>query len=1363
MKETKLEEIIVGRIEPKIYAFTTDTIPKYLKVGDTYREVAVRLGEWEKVFGKDKIVKEGEWSAAIDDNLYFRDYSVHSYLINHGKNRLNETDFPNAPYSNEFFKNATPKDVDDAIEDIKTSTADIYHFLDRNTKQIIVETYTRGDDWELRKPLQTDAEAKFKRAREKGYKDLLMYAVMRFGKSFTALCCAKEMNAKKVLVVSGKADVKNEWKQNTEIPGQFKEYTFYDSKALTQQAIGDKKAVIFVTLQDLADIKKNKFAELRNMEIDLMIIDETHFGARAEHYGKVIKSAKYKEDTALKQIEKDSKKEDSLSSIEDKDANKIIEECGLNVNIKLHLSGTPYKIIMNGEFKEEQIISFCQYTDILNEQKKWYDENVKPTEKGEPTKEEWENPYYGFPRMVRFAFNLNSSAQARLKALEQEGYEYKLSALFEPKSIEKDENSLYKTFTYEKEVLDFLKVIGGVEKDENILSFLDNERIKNGKLCRHIVMVLPYCASCDAMQNLIENNIDTLGKLKEYRIINVSGLDNGYKKIEQVKTDITKTENGKYLNGEITKTITLTVNKMLTGCTVPEWDTMIYLKDTASPQEYDQAIFRLQSQYIETYKDSEGRVLKKDLKPQTLLVDFEPNRMFYLQEEKSKIYNINTDQRGSDKIEDRIECELEDSPIIAIDGHKLVKVEPNDIMKAVSDYSVNKSITDEANKLSVDGSLFNDEKIRKIIDSEFEINSTKGINHEAYSGDETDFDEPDDFTEKSKETEDKTTQKNTGEENKQLSEREVFAKKFKSYYRRILFFAFLSKGNEIRSLQSVIDNLNVGENERIAKNLGLNVDFLKYFKKVVDGYVLLDIDGKIYNLYRLSHDYAKNPEISTIQRARTAINNFGKLSESEVVTPHNIAKQMIDLLPESSFIEVAENNNKKFLDIASKMGEFATAIVERAISLGIKEEDYKNSICSICTSPIAYEFTRFIYEALGLNIENIANVKLTSYDLLEVKDGDNLDYDKIVKLLSQNKKFNEIKKEDNPKEGENEVKFEAVVGNPPYQETTIDTSDNPIYHKFLNAGYSVAKKACFITPAKFLFNVGKTPKEWNKKMLSDEHLMVAMCEMDCTKIFSESKFEGGVVITYRDVESKFGKIGTFTPFPLLTKICNKVINASNFSSLSSIVYPQNKFNLEELYKDYPSLKEKIGSKGKEKRLTTSIFETVDIFTTEAKSDDDISILGLIGNNRVRRFIHNKYLEKHKNLKAYKIAIPKSNGSGAIGKVVPTPLIGEPVVLSPNNGFTQSFISMGIFDSCEEANAILKYVKSKFARTLLGVLKATQDNNKDTWEYVPLQDFTANSDIDWSKSIPEIDQQLYAKYNLTEEEISFIESMIKPME
>ena len=79
-----------------------------------------------------------------------------------------------------------------------------------------------------------------------------------------------------------------------------------------------------------------------------------------------------------------------------------------------------------------------------------------------------------------------------------------------------------------------------------------------------------------------------------------------------------------------------------------------------------------------------------------------------------------------------------------------------------------------------------------------------------------------------------------------------------------------------------------------------------------------------------------------------------------------------------------------------------------------------------------------------------------------------------------------------------------------------------------------------------------------------------------------------------------------------------------------------------------------------------------------------------------------------------------------------------------------------------AEACLKYIRTRFARLLLGTLKVTQDNPKDTWSNVPMQDFTADSDIDWSKSIEEIDAQLYAKYLLSNDEIAFIESMIKPM-
>ena len=105
---------------------------------------------------------------------------------------------------------------------------------------------------------------------------------------------------------------------------------------------------------------------------------------------------------------------------------------------------------------------------------------------------------------------------------------------------------------------------------------------------------------------------------------------------------------------------------MLTGSTVKEWDTMIYLKDTASPQEYDQAVFRLQNQYVRTLTSDDGTSIKYNMKPQTLLVDFDPDRLFRLQEQRSQIYNANTEQRGNEELRIRIERELSYSPIVTV-------------------------------------------------------------------------------------------------------------------------------------------------------------------------------------------------------------------------------------------------------------------------------------------------------------------------------------------------------------------------------------------------------------------------------------------------------------------------------------------------------------------------------------------------------------------------------------------------------------------------------------------------------------------------------------------------------------------------
>ncbi|CVU17568.1 type II restriction endonuclease [Streptococcus pneumoniae] len=149
----------------------------------------------------------------------------------------------------------------------------------------------------------------------------------------------------------------------------------------------------------------------------------------------------------------------------------------------------------------------------------------------------------------------------------------------------------------------------------------------------------------------------------------------------------------------------------------------------------------------------------------------------------------------------------------------------------------------------------------------------------------------------------------------------------------------------------------------------------------------------------------------------------------------------------------------------------------------------------------------------------------------------------------------------------------------------------------------------------------------------------------------------------------------------------------------------------------------------------------------------VALLGRIGSERVYRYINKKYLDLPETFENYNVFVPEANGSGALGEVLSTPLIGH----------TDTFLSIGNFKTKFEADACIKFIKTKFARVLLGVLKVTQHNSRKTWYYVPLQDFTVNSDIDWTQSVADIDLQLDQKYDLSPEEIAFIENHVREMD
>ena len=339
-------------------------------------------------------------------------------------------------------------------------------------------------------------------------------------------------------------------------------------------------------------------------------------------------------------------------------------------------------------------------------------------------------------------------------------------------------------------------------------------------------------------------------------------------------------------------------------------------------------------------------------------------------------------------------------------------------------------------------------------------------------------------------------------------------------------------------------------------------------------------------------------------------------------------------------------------------------------------------------------------------------------------------------------------------------KFDVAIGNPPYQDDSIGDNKEfapPIYHLFIQEAYKTTNKVELIHPARFLFNAGSTPKNWNREMLEDPHLKIFYYEQDSSTIFPGTDIKGGIAISYHDTEKNYGPIKVFSPIPEVNDI-NKKVQGLSEHNLTEIIYPQTKFNLEALYADYPDYENIIGSNGRDKRFRNNIFDKIDLFSDAPSTDADCKILGVQKNKRVWKYIPEKYIDNTDgNLKKWKVFVVRVNGTGRLGEVLSTPVIAK-----PDNGFTQTFIGIGDFDTKGEAENLLKYIQSKFLRTMLSVLKVTQDNSKETWSMIPLQDFSATSDIDWSQPVAAIDQQLYKKYGLTEHESSFIEKNVKEM-
>ena len=514
----------------------------------------------------------------------------------------------------------------------------------------------------------------------------------------------------------------------------------------------------------------------------------------------------------------------------------------------------------------------------------------------------------------------------------------------------------------------------------------------------------------------------------------------------------------------------------------------------------------------------------------------------------------------------------------------------------------------------------------------------------------------------------------------------------------------------------------------------------------------------------------------------------GMLDLPRYVDQGDLSKDLFDN------VDVCGEVQTKILEINSKTGlyplyityslyrrrlkEYIDAECIDISTISVQEEQVvwddivKDNIYVICNTPMAVGITRrTLFGFRG--VEKKANIKNIKLKERVINDQENL-----VSELTKTGFWKGTTSKDM-------IKFNAVIGNPPYMETTnVNNRQNPIYHYFYDIAGALSSVYTLISPARFLFNAGLTPSEWNKKMLKDEHLQVVYYSSDSTTCFPNTAINGGVAIVLRNESVKNPPINLFLPDENLRSIASR-FNPAGSNSLKNIVYggrsdlkfnnafleaypnsPQDRLSF--IQKKRPAVK-RLGP-NEEYELKTSTIEALPYaFKDYVNNPDDYyHILGLVDSKRVWKYSMRKYLSprypNNNNIEKYKVIISESDGAaGQVGNPVPARLIGKPEIGKPGDTATSTFISVGAFNTEEEAINCSKYMRTKFLRCLVGILKVTQHNPPSVWAYVPIQDFTSQSDINWNMSISDIDIQLYDKYHFDVFEREFVEKFIAPLE
>lgn len=1174
------------------------------------------------------------------------------------------------------------------------------------------------------RPEQLDAVKKTKKAfKNNKYNNMLWNAKMRFGKTLSALQLIKEEGYKHVLIMTHRPVVDESWFEDFGKIGMPKAGYLYGSKnqGATFNTLhnGFKPFVYFASLQDLSGSKlvggkvKDKNQKLFAENWDLVIIDEAHEGTQTELAQQVLKHVQ-----------------------------------GPKTKV-LELSGTPFNIL--DQYEDEQVYTW-DYTMEQRAKQQWEIDHPH-----EP------NPYAGLPRVNMFTFSMSDRFK-NPKFSQVGGKSFNFKEFFK---VNNQGN-----FVYEDYVKQFLRNITTPSKHT---SYPFSTKQFRDQL-RHTLWLMPGVREAGAMEHLLKQD-PVLGEINGYKIINivkdVKGEDKGI--TDQTDVDRVKAEIGD--DPASTRTITLTVRKLTTGVTIKPWTGVIFLSNTNSSMQYLQAAFRAQTPYSDPHFGT---------KTDCFIFDFAPDRALTIMAESAQM-NSGVGKRTTSVQKQRMSDLLNFLPIIGEQGNQMKPFHVDSMLKQIKKVYAEKAVKSGFE----DDSLYSDEllmikeadledfkDLKSIVGKTKRENTKVKVNINDQGLTDEQYDKTVKGQKKPKKERSPEEQAAIDQMNAMKKQRRTLISILRSISIRIPLMIYgmdvdLSKDISINTFIEKVDDQSWEEFMPKGVDKSLFRKFIKYY----DPQVFLEA-GQIIRQKVKELDNAD--PIERIEKMTDILETFRNPDKETVLTPWRVVNMHLGkTVGGLSFFDSSYEYNTEdgesanhwintdytdqvfapdthILEINSKTGTYPLYM---AASLYWKDFQKLNEQTA---GKFTLENELFIWQKiLRENIFMIAKTPMAKSiavrTLCGFQDFDtNIEYiDSIVNDIKEDVKA-EAKK---VKELFNNMKFDVIVGNPPYQQEANgdSTRDEPIYNSFMELSYNLADLVTLITPARFLFNVGQTPKSWNRKMLSDNHLKVILFEQDSNKIFPRTDIKGGIAITLRDSEQDFGAIEVFTPYQTLKGIVNKV-KPNTYATLTRVISSRGNYRFSDnFFEHHPKAKEKLG-KGTGNMIVSNVFEKLpDVFQKNRTDQNDIKILGRLNNRRIWRYIKSSYVKENEYISRYNVILPKSNGKGELGERLSTPL-----VLKPGEGATDTFISIGQLGSIEEANALLKYLKTKFVRALLGVRKITQDNSKGVWSIVPLQDFTSNSDIDWLGTVPEIDQQLYKKYNLSQDEINFIETKVQAM-